>query len=87
MIELIVVAFRIGTEGDGIRSGEFFFYLYPIVFFQLYLKEDDALFFVKVESFLGEFLPDEQFDGNDRLSLGIKKRDVGMLLTKGIICR
>lgn len=85
VVELIVVAFGVGAEGDGIGSGEFFFHLHPIVFFQLYLNEDDAFFFVEVEGFLGELLSDEEFDGYERLSLCIEKRDVGMLFAKGVI--
>ena len=48
VVELIVIAFGVGAEGNGIGSGEFFFHLHPIVFFQLYLNEDDAFFFVEV---------------------------------------
>ena len=87
VVELVVVAFRIGAEGNGIRLGELFFHLHPVVFFQLDLNEDDTSFFVTVESFLGEFLSDEQLDGYDRLSLGIEKSDVGMLFAKGVVRR
>ena len=84
MIKLVVVAFRIGTEGNGVRSGELFFYLHPIVFFQLYLNEDDSFFFVEVECFLGQLLSDEQFDGYNRLSLSIEKSDVRTMSVYGV---
>ena len=85
LVELVVVTFRVGAEGDGVGLRKFFFHFHPVVFFQLELDEDDAFFFVAVEGFLGELLSDEQLDGYDRLSLRIEECDVGALIAKGVI--
>ena len=85
LVELVVVTFRVGAEGDGVGLRKFFFHFHPVVFFQLELDEDDASFFVAVEGFLGELLSDEQLDGYDRLSLRIEECDVGALIAKGVI--
>ena len=72
VIELEVIAFRIGTESHGFGIREFFFHVHPVVFFQSYLDEDDAPVFVEMECLFGQFPSDEQFDGDERTTFGIQ---------------
>ena len=72
VIELEVIAFRIGTESHRFGIREFLFHLHPVVFFQPHLDEDDAPVFVEVECLFGQFPSDEQFDGDERTAFGIE---------------
>ena len=75
-VELEVVTFPVSAEGDGFGSGELVFHLFPVVFRQWILDQDDSLFLIEPDGLLRELSPDQKFQGEDWMALVIQQGDV-----------